>query len=131
MLPELYCQVYQGLRRSVEQLKEAHDCYDSQGSTSQGASSWGSSIQEGFQVVQQSFQTVLNLGLDELDSDQVAMAQSYYTEMNRQMRLLATDMVFLQAARQKASLGQRHQQIGDRIAVLLQYCNALLELGSG
>lgn len=129
MLPELYCQFYQELRRSLEQFKEAHDDSDSQEVSSQGASSQnsrGSSIQQRFQAVQQSFQTILNLSLEPLDSNQVAKIQSYHTEMNRQMRLLATDMVFLQATRQKARLSQRHHQIGDRITMLLQYCNALL-----
>lgn len=116
MIQETYSHSYETLRRSLEYLKAVRSDPDLRGST----------IQPAFQAVQQAFQDILNLGLDGLDPAQAANAQSYYTEINKQLRLLSMDVMFLQASRQTATSQQRQQQMSDRLERLLSYCEALL-----
>ncbi|MBW4465993.1 MAG: heterocyst frequency control protein PatD [Pegethrix bostrychoides GSE-TBD4-15B] len=54
--------------------------------------------------------------------------QPLQIEINKQMRLLETDAVFLKAARQPATIEQRCQQIRTRVSLLLRYCEAILQL---
>ncbi|MBP0000267.1 MAG: heterocyst frequency control protein PatD [Cyanobacteria bacterium SID2] len=54
-----------------------------------------------------------------------SLAQSYITEMHKQLRLLATDAAFLQAARQETTRRQRRQEIHDRLSRVCRYCDAL------
>jgi hypothetical protein len=54
-------------------------------------------------------------------------SQSITTEMNKNLRLLNTDVMFLQAARQGQTVEQRISQVGDRLNCLLQYCQFVLE----
>lgn len=53
--------------------------------------------------------------------------QAIQTEMLKQLRLLDTDLLFLQAARQSTTLQQRKRQMGDRLQLLQRYCAAILE----
>jgi hypothetical protein len=119
MLPETYHQAYTAFDRSLEQFSDIF----------RDPNSPKSLIQKSFQAVQQSFQTVLDLGLDELDPQQATNAQSYYTEINKQLRLLNMDVMFLQASRQSTTSTQRQQQMGDRLERLRIYCGALLGEG--
>lgn len=61
--------------------------------------------------------------LPEVDSRE----QSYRTEISKQLRLLEIDVTFLQGARQQFTSETRRRTIGDRIATLLQYCDAILQ----
>lgn len=56
--------------------------------------------------------------------------QAIQTEINKQLRLLETDVLFLQAARQPAKVQHRQQQIVDRLNLLLNYCAAVLDTDS-
>ncbi|HEY9907566.1 MAG TPA: heterocyst frequency control protein PatD [Thermosynechococcaceae cyanobacterium] len=71
-------------------------------------------------------QQILPLRLDELEPSIAHHVQSYQVEINKQLRLLSTDLNFLQAARQPATLKQRQQQVDDRLATLLRYCGAVM-----
>lgn len=51
---------------------------------------------------------------------------SYQVEIDKQLRLLAVDASFLQAARQTVTVRQRQQQIRDRLSTLQRYCEAVL-----
>ncbi len=53
--------------------------------------------------------------------------QSITTEINKDLRLLNTDIMFLQAARQGQTVQQRMTQVGDRLNRLIQYCQFVLE----
>jgi len=53
--------------------------------------------------------------------------QSYQTEMSKQLRLLEIDVMFLQGARQASTAQTRLQTISDRLIILIQYCNAILQ----
>jgi hypothetical protein len=52
--------------------------------------------------------------------------QSYQTEINKQLRLLEIDLMFLRTARQAATTGQRWKMVSDRLQLLIIYCDALL-----
>ncbi|MEH2375770.1 heterocyst frequency control protein PatD [Nostoc sp.] len=53
--------------------------------------------------------------------------QSYQTEMSKQLRLLEIDVMFLQGARQASTAQTRLQTISDRLIILIQYCDAILQ----
>jgi Mg2+ and Co2+ transporter CorA len=52
-------------------------------------------------------------------------------EINKQLRLLETDTLFLQAARQPETAQQRKQQMQSRLEMLLRYCDGILALVTG
>lgn len=86
--------------------------------------------------VQEFFQTQI------LDSNSEAIAQgntssaseasilAYYVEINKQLRLLESDLVLLQAARNPATFEQRTKQASDRLNMLVGYCDALLTIAN-
>lgn len=74
--------------------------------------------------LQQLFQT--QLAADTPIANEPNSIQAIQTEINKQLRLLETDVLFLQAARQPTKIQQRQQQIVDRINLLLNYCAAIL-----
>lgn len=79
--------------------------------------------------VQQYFQhQVASLDPELLAPELRSQVQSLYTEINKQLRLLATDWMFLASARQQQTLDQRLAQIRDRLQQLLKYCDHLLKL---
>jgi hypothetical protein len=85
------------------------------------------SLHADFLEVQQMFQLrIMDTDLDQIDPAVVSQVQSYQTEINKQMRLLGMDVMFLQAARQPTTTQQRQAQMGDRIDTLIRYCDALL-----
>jgi len=52
--------------------------------------------------------------------------QSFQVEINKQLRLLGMDVLFLKSARQVTTIAQRRSQMGDRVQILIQYCDAVL-----
>jgi polyhydroxyalkanoate synthesis regulator protein len=89
-------------------------------------------LQSSWRRVQEIFQEqLLALPDGELEPEMAAKVQSFQTEINKQLRLLSTDMPFLQAARQAETVARRREQMGDRIQLLLRYCDAVLELFEG
>jgi hypothetical protein len=53
--------------------------------------------------------------------------QSYKTEINKQLRLLEVDMMFLQGAKQLTTLQSRLKNIEERIDTLIRYCQAITQ----
>jgi hypothetical protein len=53
--------------------------------------------------------------------------QSYKTEINKQLRLLEVDMMFLQGAKQLTTLQARLKTIEERIDTLIRYCQAIIQ----
>lgn len=84
-------------------------------------------LQEVFPALEQG----LNAAQSEnaLDEAIASRLQSIHTEINKQLRLLSTDIAFLKTAKQPDTQQQRRQQIGDRIQSLRQYGDAVLALG--
>jgi hypothetical protein len=110
MLIGKHRQHYAGLQQMVYQLQEIAACR-------LGAAEF----QETFLKVQQ-----VGSSLADWDEDLQLKAQSYQTEINKQLRLLETDLMFLKAARQPATSEQRWRMMGDRLHLLVLYCDALL-----
>lgn len=71
-------------------------------------------------------QQVLTLDLSGLEGAIAAQVTSLHTEMAKQLRLLNMDLMFLQTARQPETVRQRTEQIGDRLRLLMRYCDAVL-----
>lgn len=71
-------------------------------------------------------QQVLSLPFAQLDRADLTRTQSYNTELHKQLRLLATDAMFLGSARQAATVEQRKRQLRDRLSTLVRYCDVLL-----
>jgi hypothetical protein len=54
--------------------------------------------------------------------------QAFNVEINKQLKLLRMDCLFLQTAKQPATIAQRHQQMLGRLDLLKAYAEAVLEL---
>jgi hypothetical protein len=65
---------------------------------------------------------ILSLNLDELKPELEQRVRSLQVEINKQLRLLGMDMMFLQAARQPETLQQRQNQILERVRMMQRYC---------
>ena len=63
------------------------------------------------------------------DSESDSRVQSYQKEISKQLRLLELDVTFFQGAKQVTTTQARLQTIGDRLSTLIQYCEAILQLG--
>lgn len=120
MLPLAHRQRYEQLQ---QQLQILHQTMTQTDQTANDRSLLKVSITH----LQQFFQAeILTLNADELPAAIAHFVQSYQVEIDKQLRLLAMDAQFLQAARQAATASQRQQQIRDRLETLIRYCNAIL-----
>ena len=88
-------------------------------------------IQTAFLQAQQWFQQAI------LDDTEAAIpeaiageVQAYGVELNKQMRLLGIDVMFLQSSRQAQTRMQRQAQMRDRLQLLQTYCDRVLSLNS-
>ena len=68
-----------------------------------------------------------SLDRDNLDSIIAARWQSIHTEIKRELKLLATDILFLSSARQKTTASKRLKSISDRLNKLINYCQIILK----
>lgn len=77
------------------------------------------------------FQTqILPLDLQTLSDETGLRVHGLQVEINKQLRLIGTDALFLRAAKQPDTVQQRLHQISDRLQLLKRYCDGVLELGS-
>jgi len=80
-----------------------------------------------FHQLQAQFQQqVATLDLSGLEGAIAAQIPALHTEMAKQLRLLSMDILFLQTARQPETVRQRTEQMGDRLRLLMRYCDAVL-----
>ncbi|AFY99844.1 heterocyst frequency control protein PatD [Calothrix sp. PCC 6303] len=79
-------------------------------------------LKENIRILQQFFQEQIV----PLDSDEW-YERSYRTEISKQLRLLDVDILFLQGAKQPATVESRLKAISDRISILISYCQAVLD----
>lgn len=86
------------------------------------------SLKPSIMKLQQIFQNqILTLNLDTFDPILAHQVQSLHVEMDKQLKLLSMDAMFLQAAKQSATVEQRLQQASDRFTLLIQYCDVILQ----
>ena len=114
-LPIAHQTSYQVFQRSLEDLRTSIASADP--ATLKAAAD---QVQAGFQG------QILSLSLDELEPAIAHHVQSYQVEMNKQLRLLATDLSYLQAARKPATVALRREQVRDRVETLIRYCAAVV-----
>ncbi|NJN85474.1 MAG: heterocyst frequency control protein PatD [Leptolyngbyaceae cyanobacterium SL_7_1] len=89
----------------------------------------GTSLQTAFLEVQQLFQLhIASADLAPLDPAIATKLQSLLVEINKQLRLIGVDIMFLQAARQPPTAQKRQKQLSDRLQLLSSYCTAIREL---
>jgi hypothetical protein len=67
------------------------------------------------------------LGINSLDPSLGHQLQAVNVEIDKQLRLLTMDVMFLQASRQSTTIEQRQGQIRDRLTTLIRYCHALFQ----
>lgn len=116
MLPEIYRDRYQKFHQALEQLQQT-----------MAKNQDFNLLRQDFAQLQQIFQgEIASLSNDDLNSISVSRLQSYLTEIDKQLRLLAIDMTFLQAALKPATAQTRLAQISSRLHTLSSYCQAIL-----
>ncbi len=119
MLSALHHQCYLEFKLALQELQANATATDLQ----------VNALRDHFQDVQQLFQSrIASLSADDLALDQASRWQSLQTEIYRQMRLLETDVMLLQASRSSETVLSRSSTVRDRIHTLIQYCEALLQL---
>lgn len=119
MLPQDISDRYQKFQLALERLEQiaTEDNTDS------------AQLRDSFGAVQQIFQNqIASLSGDRPDSAILPRVQSYLTEIDKQMRLLLMDVMFLQAARRSETAQARLAQIRDRLHTLMEYCQALRQI---
>lgn len=114
MLPQVYCQCYQDLRQTLQSLQT--DLTAKPGNLPTYPTQ-----------VQALMQRVMQLDLSTLPPELAQRCQRIHTEIHKQLRILATDLMFMAAAQQPATQALRSQQIRDRIHTLHDYCDQLLQ----
>jgi hypothetical protein len=118
MLPSLHRQRYQVFQQALEQLHKSATATDLE----------GGALRDSFQNLQQLFKSqITSLSADDIPADYASRWQSFQTEIYKQMRLLETDVMLLQASRSSATSLARASNVCERIKTLIQYCEALLE----
>lgn len=119
MLPSLQRQCYQEFQQALEHLHKKVAATDLEVAP----------LRDEFQDLQQLFQSrIVSLSADDFDPDYAYRWQSFQTEIYKQMRLLETDVMLLQASRSSATTLARAAGVSDRIKTLMKYCEALLQL---
>jgi len=82
---------------------------------------------EKLQQAQEIFQQeILLLPCDELDPSVAARLTPLQTEIHRALRLLGTDLLFLNSSKQATTSQQRLMTVRDRTEKIIGYCQAIL-----
>lgn len=117
MLPNSYLRLYQELLLLLQELRDRVKSNDFE------------LLQQNFQQVQKLFQEqILSLSADELDSPIFSQWKSVQTEMNRSLRLLQTDLMFLKSSRQAATSTARLKSVVDRLDKAIDYCRIFTDI---
>lgn len=117
LLSENRYQRYHKLKQALEQLQKtaAQDNLDR------------AALVAEYKKVQQFFgNQIMTTDNSELESSETPAEQSYLTEIHKQLRMLGTDVTFLQASRQPATATARQTAAIERINTLIGYCGVLL-----
>ena len=118
VLPQVHYQHYQELKQALEQFKANVTQVEAKGTD---LASTCLEIQNFFQL------QVVNLSSDGLTLETENKVRSYQTEIHKQLRLLSTDLMFLQVAQQVSTVEQRRTQVYHRLETLIGYCKVLLQ----
>jgi hypothetical protein len=118
-MPPLYQAIYDKILAALQELVQLSS-----------PEHWDiSTLKSATATIQQFFQTqILTLNLENLDPKVGHQVQSFNIEIDKQLKLLTVDTLFLQSAKHPETIAQRLKQIQNRLETLIRYCNALLEL---
>ena len=72
---------------------------------------------------------ILGLTVEGLEPSVSSVFQSTQTEIHRTLRLLGTDLLFLQSSRKQGTTEQRLGIVRDRIDQLMGYCQVIIAQG--
>lgn len=117
MLPPSYRQRYQTFLETLKQLQETLN-----------ADGDSTELKAVFSQLQQQFQQeIMGLTGEDLPGELLSPWQSSQTEIHRIMRLLQTDMMFLQTSRNSETSQQRVATLRDHVETVIQLTASLME----
>ncbi|MGB5595617.1 MAG: heterocyst frequency control protein PatD [Crocosphaera sp.] len=70
---------------------------------------------------------ILSVKLDDLDCNAIILIQSAQTEINKNLRLLGTELLFLASSRQAGTTQKRLEKVQGIIEQLIGYCQAIIK----
>jgi hypothetical protein len=117
MLPQSHRQQYQEFQQILQQLEKFVDqpiC---------DRAALKSKIPEAQQFFQKQ---IKSLDIEALESEMAYRSRSLQVEMDKQLRLLNMEVMFLQTARQLTTSQHRLGQIKERLRTLGEYCEVML-----
>ncbi len=71
---------------------------------------------------------IIPLEADDIDLTNGGQWQSLQTELYRTMRLWETDMLFWQSSRNQTTRQSRLKMIGDRLNIMIRFCQEILKI---
>ena len=118
MLLKFYYQSYQGFLAKLRELQKEVTVKDRD----------MSKIKTLYDEAQGIFDNqMLNVSLDELDCNAIALVQSAETEIYKNLRLLGTELLFLGSSRQAGTTQQRLEKVQGIVELLINYSNAIIQ----
>jgi len=118
MLPLAYREYYQAFLETLKQLQQHLNEPETD----------YTSLSSIFSQLQEEFQTdIMSLTGESLSGETLSRWQSSQTEIHRTMRLLQTDMMFLQTSRSTDTSQQRLATVRDRVGKLIAFATALTQ----
>ena len=73
---------------------------------------------------------IITQDFDGLPDPIAGKMRSYVTESHRLLRLLSMDIMLLATARNPATISQRRQAYQDKLQLIFQYCQAVVDTGA-
>lgn len=119
MLPSSHNRAYQDLLTLLTEFKSFLVIQTHKNLTTQ--------VKSRFQDLEKWFeQHIVNLSPEDLASAIAPRWQSVQTEIKREFKLLATDVLFLSTAKEEKTQISRIDSISERLAKLISYCQIML-----
>ena len=85
-------------------------------------------VTQEFASLQQWFEeNIGNLDEKEIEAAYIPRWQAVQREIEREFKLLITDILFLASARREATINKRTKSANDRISKLTSYCQGILQ----
>lgn len=117
MNTQFYRKQYQGFYDALNVLKESVS----------GSGEGEDDLKQVFARLKQLYQDEILPLSEEGEKDwQTPRWRSLQTEINRTMRLLQTDILFLQASQKSTTVDQRRKEFLQKIEKLMQFCQEIL-----
>ncbi|NJR50575.1 MAG: heterocyst frequency control protein PatD [Leptolyngbyaceae cyanobacterium CSU_1_3] len=117
MLPQSHSQQYQEFQQILQQLEQFVDRPTCDRAV----------LKSKILETQEFFhKQIKSLDIEALEAEMAYRSRSLQVEMDKQLRLLNMEVMFLQTARQLATSQHRLSQIKERLRTLGEYCGVML-----